>query len=97
MVTGVLCIWEQVYATRLASEIEELQDKQEHLETEIGFLKMECVTLSSRERIQKYAQERLRMRYPKRGEIIHLEDGALSPAVRPEDLAARNDDARTNG
>jgi len=97
LMTGVLCIWEQVYATRLASEIEELQCRQEHVETEIGFLRMECVALSSRERIEEYAQERLGMSYPEPGEIIRLEDGVFSPAVRSEDLAARNDDAETSG
>ena len=97
LVTGVLCIWQQVYVTGLASEIEELQHRQERLRTEIGFLKMECVSLSSRERIQEYARERLGMRYPRPGETIRLEDGVFNRTVRPEDLAARNDDARTNG
>ena len=97
LMTGVLCIWEQACATRLASEIEELQCRQKQLETEIGFLRMECVTLSSRERIEEYAQERLGMCYPKPGEILRLEDGVFSPTTRPEDLAARNDDAQTSG
>ncbi len=97
LVTGVLCIWQQVYATRLASEIEELQHRRECLRTEIGFLRMECVTLSSRERIQEYARERLGMRHPRPGETIRLGDGTISRTIRPGDLAAGTDDAQTNG
>ncbi len=97
LVTGVLCIWQQVYATRLASEIDELQHRREYLRTEIGFLRMECVSLSSRERIQEYAEERLGMRHPKPGEIIRLEDATISRTIRPEDLAAGTDDAQING
>ncbi len=73
LATGIVCVWEHVHSTELAAEIERLRDGQEELLAEIGFLKMECAQLESRERIEEEAAARLGMRYPSDGEVIWLD------------------------
>lgn len=75
LVTGILCVSQHVYSTKLAEQIEELRDTREKTETEIGFLSMERARLSGRERIEQYATERLGMRYPEAHEVVRLGDG----------------------
>lgn len=75
LATGIICIWEHVHSTELASQIENLRNRREDLLAEIGFLKMECARLSSRERIEYEAVQRLDMRYPKDGEVVWLITG----------------------
>jgi len=72
LATGMTCIWEHVHSTELASQIEQLQNQRENVLAEIGFLKMECAELGSRERIEEEAGERLGMRYPVDGEVVWL-------------------------
>jgi cell division protein FtsL len=87
LATGIVCVWQHVYSTELASRIEELKASRESLETEIGLLEMECVRLSSRERIESYAAEQLGMRHPESGEVIWLgANGRVEPGRRSEDL-----------
>jgi cell division protein FtsL len=74
-VTGILCVSQHVYSTKLAEEIEELRGTREGLEAEIGFLSLERARLSGRERIEAYATERLNMRYPEAHEVVRLGDG----------------------
>lgn len=72
LATGLICVWEHVHSTELASEIERLRNDREDLLAKIGFLKMECADLASRERIEEEASARLGMRYPTDGEIVWL-------------------------
>jgi len=72
LVTALVCVWEHVHSTELAAEIERLRWRREDLQAEIGFLRMECTELSSRERIEERAGELLGMRYPVDGEIVWL-------------------------
>lgn len=72
LATGMTCVWEHVHSTELAAEIETLRDKREDVLAEIGFLKMECAELSSRERIEDEAGALLGMRYPTDGEVVWL-------------------------
>lgn len=72
LVTGLVCVWQHVHSNELAREIEALRDAREAIETQIGLLEMECAELSSRKRIEEYAEERLGMRYPEAGEVIWL-------------------------
>ncbi len=72
LLTGILCVWQHVYASHLAGEIESLRERRGRLEAEIGFLEMDCVALSSRERIERYAMEQLDMRYPGQDEVVRL-------------------------
>ncbi len=72
LATGITCVWEHVHSTELASQIEKLQNQREDVLAEIGFLKMECAELSSRERIEEEAGARLGMRYPVDGEVVWL-------------------------
>ncbi len=76
LATGILCVWQHIYASRLASEIEALRNTRSRLEAEIGFLEMECVSLSRRERVEEYATQHLGMRYPEEGEVVRLGDPA---------------------
>jgi len=73
LATGILCVWQHVYSLHLAAEIEELRIRREEINAEIGFVAMECAVLSSRARIERYARERLGMRYPDGGEVVRLE------------------------
>ena len=75
LATGIICIWEHVHSTELASQIEALRNQREDLLAEIGFLRMECAELSSRERIEFEAEERLDMRYPSDGEVVWIVPG----------------------
>jgi cell division protein FtsL len=72
LVTGLVCVWQHVHSNELALEIEALRSTREAVETEIGFLEMECAALSKRQRVEEYARERLGMRYPEAGEVIWL-------------------------
>ena len=87
---GILCVWQHVYASNLAAEIERLRESREALGAEIGFLEMECVSLSARQRIERYATERLGMRYPRAGEVQVIEEeraaGAYVPGERYTDV-----------
>ena len=38
LLTGILCVWQHVYASHLAGEIESLRGRRGRLEAEIGFL-----------------------------------------------------------
>jgi cell division protein FtsL len=75
LATGILCVSQHVYSTKLAEEIEVLRNTREDLEAEIGFLSLERARLSGRERIEEYATERLDMRYPAAHEVVRLGDG----------------------
>lgn len=75
LATGVISVWEHVHSTELAAQIESLRSQREDLLAEIGFLKMECTRLSSRERIEVEAAERLDLRYPSDGEVVWLVPG----------------------
>lgn len=75
MVTGILCVSQHVYSTKLAEEIESLRRERGEIEAEIGFLTIERARLMSRERIESYAAERLEMRYPEADEVIRIGPG----------------------
>jgi cell division protein FtsL len=75
LATGILCVSQHVYSTKLAEEIEQLRNAREDLEAEIGFLSLEHARLAGRERIERYAMERLSMRYPEAHEVVRLGDG----------------------
>lgn len=75
LVTGILCVSQHVYSTKLAEQIGDLREAREEMEAEIGFLSLERARLSSRERIEEYAIERLGMRYPEAHEVVRLGDG----------------------
>jgi cell division protein FtsL len=72
LVTGIVCVWEHVHSMELAARIEALRERKADLLAEIGFLRMECADLSSRERIEERAGEILGMRYPSDGEVVWL-------------------------
>jgi len=76
LATGILCVSQHVYSTQLAEQIQELVGKRKNVEAEIGFLSLERARLSSRERIEEYATERLEMRYPEAHEVVRLGEGA---------------------
>jgi len=93
---GILCVWQHVYASRLALQIDGLRAERGNLEAQIGFLEMDCVALSSRERVERYAMDHLGMRYPEQDEVVRL--GEVPP--REEGGAgyvARDERAPTNG
>lgn len=56
-------IWQRVYVTNLVTEIQELQTIEEQLRIENQTLKIKMIELSSRQRIEKIATEKLNMRY----------------------------------
>jgi cell division protein FtsL len=85
LATGILCVWQHVYSSQLASDIEALQERRERVEAEIGFLDMRCAELSSRERIEGYASVHLDMRYPESGEVVRLGKGLSRPARADRD------------
>jgi cell division protein FtsL len=72
LVTGILCVTQHVYSTKLAEQIEDLRREKAEVRAEIGFLEMEHSKLMSRERIEEYASERLGMRYPRAHEVVRL-------------------------
>lgn len=78
LVIGILCVWQHVYASHLAGEIDSLRARRGRLEAQIGFLEMDCVALSGRERVERYAIEHLGMRYPERDEIVRLGEVPLT-------------------
>ncbi|MBM3307785.1 MAG: cell division protein FtsL [Candidatus Eisenbacteria bacterium] len=82
LATGMICVWEHIYASRLASSIEGLEDRKERLEAEIGFLRMECAGLAGRERIELHATQHLGLRYPAGDEVVRL--GAEHARTVPE-------------
>ena len=90
LATGMVCVWEHVYASSLASKIEDLEDRKERLEAEIGFLQMECAGLAGRERIEAYATEHLGLRYPEGSEVVRLGPGPGRPAARVAGYAERS-------
>jgi len=84
---GIFCVWEHVCATRLASDIERLKVAKARAEAELGFLEMECAALSSRERVEGYAKERLDMRYPATGEVVWIgSDGRELGDAEPQEF-----------
>lgn len=85
LVTGILCVSQHVYSTKLAEQITELRGSRADLEAEIGFLEMERSRLSSRERIESYASQRLGMRYPEAHEVVRLGEGTRFDANRWDD------------
>jgi cell division protein FtsL len=97
LATGMICVWEHVYASRIASNIEGLEDRKERLEAEIGFLKMECAGLSGRERIEAYATERLGLRYPTGDEVVRLGPEHVQAASQPVNYAGRSAGGPDNG
>jgi len=95
LLTGIVCVWQHVYAARLAGEIDQLRGRRGRLEAEIGFLEMECVTLSSRERIERYAMQHLDMRYPNRDEVVRL--GRTQARAAGADYVMGDGRVRTDG
>jgi cell division protein FtsL len=85
LLTGILCVSQHVYSTKLAEQIDGLRVRREEVEAEIGFLSLERARLSSRERIEEYAVERLGMRYPEAHEVVRLGDGTRSTWDRWDD------------
>jgi cell division protein FtsL len=80
LATGILCVSQHVYSTKLAEDIESLRGQRDELEAEIGFLSIERARLTSRERIEDYATEHLDMRYPEADEVVRIGPGtAASP------------------
>jgi cell division protein FtsL len=75
LLTGILCVSQHVYSTKLAADIEHLRTSREELEAQIGFLAMERAQLMGRERVEQYATERLGMRYPKADEVVRIGPG----------------------
>ncbi len=92
LATGMTCVWEHVRSTELASQIEALQTERENVLAEIGFLKMECAQLSSRERIEKEAGEQLGMRYPVEGEVVWLRPDGCRVWTRSDYVEAGTND-----
>lgn len=78
LATGILCVSQHVYSSQLAEDIDNLRKHREELEAEIGFLTLEQARLTSRERIEVYAGERLGMRYPRADEVIRIGSGTTS-------------------
>lgn len=97
LATGMICVWEHVYASSIASNIEDLEDRKERLEAEIGFLKMECARLSGRERIEAYATEHLGLRYPTGDEVVRLGGERAQPAPSQASFAGRSAGGPDNG
>lgn len=98
LVTGILCVSQHVYSSQLAEDIGNLRTDREELEAEIGFLKLECARLTSRERIEVYAGERLDMRYPRADEVIRLGSGTASRmGSRDDDLVEVGGNAVSGG
>jgi cell division protein FtsL len=85
LVTGILCVSQDVYSTKLAEQIEELRGRRSDLEAEIGFLQMERSRLSGRERVEAYAFERLGMRYPEAHEVVRIGEGTGPTSERWDD------------
>ena len=98
LATGILCVSQNVYSTKLAAQIEDLRARRSDLEAEIGFLQVERSQLSDRERIEEYASERLGMRYPEADEVVRLGAGARSEADHwDNELVEVNRGAVSNG
>jgi len=97
LATGIVCVWQHVSASRLASEIADLQARREELRAEIGFLKMDCAELSSRSRIEEYASAHLGMRYPGEGEVVVIGSSSPSADVEAIDLVEGESDGPTDG
>lgn len=66
----ILYVWEQVEITELARDIDRLKAEKRRLENENGLLRIEIASLSSRERIEQIARERLGMVYPSKRPIV---------------------------
>jgi cell division protein FtsL len=75
LITGILCVTQHVYSMKLAEQIDALRHERAEVRAEIGFLEMEHSKLTSRERIESYASERLGMRYPQAHEVVRLGAG----------------------
>ena len=98
LATGILCVSQHVYSTKLAEQITDLRGERADLEAEIGFLHMERSRLTSRERIESYASGRLGMRYPEAHEVIRLGEGTRFDADRwDEELVEVNGLAVSDG
>jgi cell division protein FtsL len=98
MATGILCVSQHVYSTKLAEGIQTLRGRSEELEAEIGFLRIERARLTSRERIETYATEHLEMRYPKADEVVRIGPGTDARARRLDDeLVEGGDDGFVGG
>jgi len=94
LITGIVCVWQHVCSTELASDIETLKSRRDAIEARIGFLEMDCLELSSRERIERHATEQLGMRYPDSGEVIWLgPSGRIAPRRSPEEYVEGTADA----
>ena len=97
LATGMICVWEHVYASNIASSIEDLEDRKERLEAEIGFLRMECARLSGRERIETYATQHLGLRYPTGDEVVRLGPEHAQPVPHQTSYAGRGAGGSDNG
>lgn len=97
LATGMVCVWENIYASRLASSIEDLEDRKERLEAEIGFLKMECARLAGRERIELHATQHLGLRYPEGNEVVRLGSEQVRPTTDHTSYAGRGARGVDNG
>jgi len=98
LATGILVVSQHVGSVRLATEIAELRTARERIEAEIGFLEMECVELTGRQRVETYAVERLGMRYPRAGEVCSVhENGRRAREKRPGDYVLGGSSGPTDG
>jgi len=81
-----LYVWQRVTVIKLLKEMEELKEVLAQQEKKYKYLNLEITKLSSIERIEKIAQEKLGLIYPMRERIIYVDVGKLNRSTLPGDL-----------
>jgi len=75
MGVALVYVWSHLRMTDLEYKVAEEMNRKEQLLEEQRKLKVEVATLKTPNRIESIAREKLKMVYPQREQIIHLENG----------------------
>ncbi len=71
--TALIYVWQQIQVVKVGYNLSQLKVQIEERENENRFLRMRLSNLSSLERVEKIAKERLKMVNPPPENIIYLE------------------------
>jgi len=81
-----LYVWQRVMVIKLLKETEEFKEVLAQEEKKYKYLNLEITELSSIDRIEKIAHDKLGLIYPAREQIIYVDVGKLNKSTLPVNL-----------
>lgn len=81
-----LYVWQRVMVIKLLKETEEFKEVLAHEEKKYKYMNLDITELSSIDRIEKIAHDKLGLIYPERGQIIFVDMGKLNNSNLPLNL-----------